>query len=50
MGLRLLEPGDPCPICGQPIITHDPNALLVLSEIADFLECKDHEEVGRGER
>lgn len=27
----VLKPGDPCPCCGQPIITHDPDKLLLLS-------------------
>lgn len=30
----ILKPGDPCPCCGQPIKTEDPDMLLVLSWIA----------------
>lgn len=35
--LTRLKPGDPCPICGQPIKTEDPEALFVLSVLADLI-------------
>lgn len=31
---NILKPGDPCPCCGQPILTHDPDKLLLLSWLA----------------
>lgn len=31
--MEILKPGDPCPCCGQPIKTTDPEALLLLSYI-----------------
>lgn len=33
-----LRPGDPCPICGQPIKTDDPEALFVLSVLANLID------------
>ena len=36
--LTQLKPGDPCPICGQPIQTEDPEALFVLSALADLID------------
>lgn len=36
--LTQLRPGDPCPICGQPIKTEDPEALFVLSVLADLID------------
>ena len=36
--LTQLRPGDPCPICGQPIKTDDPEALFVLSVLADLID------------
>lgn len=32
--MEILKPGDPCPCCGQPIKTTDPEALLILNYIA----------------
>lgn len=34
----LLKPGDPCPICGKPIKTEEPETLLFLSKLAEFME------------
>lgn len=31
---KLLKPGDPCPCCGMPIKTNDPDKLLVLNWLA----------------
>lgn len=31
---KRLKPGDPCPCCGQPIQTSDPDRLLFLSWLA----------------
>lgn len=28
---QLLQPGDPCPCCGEPILTTDPLKLVMLS-------------------
>ena len=36
--IKYLKPGDPCPICGQPIKTEDPEALFVLSVLANLIE------------
>ena len=36
--IKYLKPGDPCPICGQPIKTEDPDALCVLSILANLIE------------
>lgn len=51
--MKLLQQGDPCPCCGQPIKTDDPDVLQLLTaiserrclprtlaEIKDFLETK----------
>lgn len=32
--MRLLKTGDPCPCCGQPIRTDDPDRLLALNWLA----------------
>ncbi len=31
----MLQTGDPCPCCGQPIKTRDPELLLLLTYIRD---------------
>jgi len=36
--LTQLRPGDPCPICGQPIQTEDSEALFVLSVLANLID------------
>ena len=36
--LTQLKLDDPCPICGQPIQTEDPEALFVLSVLADLID------------
>lgn len=43
---NLLKPGDPCPCCGQPIITDDPEALLALSWIAWMKDQKSRPVTG----
>lgn len=30
---KILKPGDPCPCCGQPIKTQDPEILRLLTYI-----------------
>lgn len=32
---KMLRTGDPCPCCGQPIKTTDPDILAVLTHIRD---------------
>lgn len=32
--MKLLKPGGPCPCCGQPIKSRDPDALELLTRIA----------------
>lgn len=34
--IRLLHPGDPCPCCGQPIKTREPERLWLLSWISQY--------------
>lgn len=33
--IKMLQPGDPCPCCGQPIKTKDPDILALLTHIRD---------------
>lgn len=42
----LLKPGDPCPCCGEPILTSDPDRLLLLSWLAQELEGRIGENDG----
>lgn len=35
MASPMLQPGDPCPCCGQPIKTKDPDILALLTHIRD---------------
>lgn len=35
--MKILHRGDPCPCCGQPIKTKDPEILLLLSVIAAYV-------------
>ena len=37
----MLNPGDPCPLCGEPIKTADPCTLQVLSILKHYLEHPD---------
>lgn len=37
---KLLRPGDPCPCCGEPIKTKDPDTLLLLSLIRDNIKYR----------
>lgn len=37
---KLLKTGDPCPCCGEPIKTKDPDALLLLSLIRDNIKYR----------
>ena len=32
--MRMLETGDPCPCCGQPILSEDPAVLAMLTRVA----------------
>ena len=43
----MLKQGDICPCCGNPIATDDPRALMILTEIAEYLN--DKKEEGKGE-
>ncbi len=36
--MKKLKPGDPCPCCGKPIKTRDPERLEFLSLMAEWLE------------
>lgn len=48
----MLKQGDPCPCCGQPIKTKDPDMLALLTRIRDsqcnvrefmmYMEAKHH--------
>ena len=33
--IKMLKTGDPCPCCGQPIKTKDPDMLALLTYIRD---------------
>ena len=33
--MKILKPGDPCPCCGQPIKTRNPELLALLTQIAE---------------
>lgn len=35
----MLKPGDRCPLCGQPIKSHDPDVLALLTEIKHYLSA-----------
>lgn len=37
----LLKPGDPCPLCGQPIQTADEAALRALTLLREYLDIND---------
>lgn len=47
-GMALLKPGDPCPCCGEPILTNDPEKLLLLSWIGRQLEKDRKNRPGSG--
>lgn len=50
--IKMLRTGDPCPCCGQPIKTKDPDILAFLTHIRDsgcnvrefmmYMEAKNH--------
>lgn len=42
MDKPILKPGDPCPCCGQPIKTKDPDMLALLTHIRDS-RCNNRE-------
>ena len=39
--MKLLKKGDPCPCCGQPIPTDDPERLMFLSWFLSDEETDD---------
>ncbi len=39
--MKILKPGDPCPCCGNPIKTTDPDDLYVLSVLAAWAEKRE---------
>jgi len=39
--MKILHKGDPCPCCGSPILTDDPERLLVLSWLAQYPTIRD---------
>lgn len=45
---QFLKPGDPCPCCGMPIKTDDPDKLLALNWLAWAMgkQKKDRPEAG----
>lgn len=46
-----LRTGDPCPCCGQPIKSKDPDVLRLLNWIRDQMQCcTDLLGIVRGER
>lgn len=48
MSAELLKPGDPCPCCGRPIKTSDPDKLLALSWLAGVLSSNKKCRPGSG--
>ena len=48
MSTELLKPGDPCPCCGQPIKTSDPDKLLALGWLAGVLGSGEKRRPGDG--
>ena len=40
-----LKTGDPCPCCGQPIKTRDPELLALLTQIAEKKHFPTAEEI-----
>lgn len=47
--MKILQTGDPCPCCGQPIKSKDPEVLYLLSWIAQMnhLPCAEEIDVIR---
>ena len=43
--METLKTGDPCPCCGQPIKSKDPNVLRLLSWIASHRRLPSVEEI-----
>ena len=43
--MKILETGDPCPCCGQPIKSKDPEVLYLLSWIAQMDRLPSIEEI-----
>lgn len=39
--MKILKPGEPCPCCGNPIKTTDPDDLYVLSVLAVWAEKRE---------
>lgn len=37
----LLKPGDPCPLCGQPIEATDEGTLRALTLLREYLDIAD---------
>lgn len=42
--MRTLKTGDPCPCCGMPIKSTDPDKLRMLAMLADFMELYAREQ------
>lgn len=49
---QILKPGDPCPCCGQPILTEDPDKLLLLTYLGRVLSAdrKSRPEAGAADQ
>lgn len=45
--MKTLKTGDPCPCCGRPIKTKDPDVLYLLSWIADHRRLPMAEEIDK---
>ena len=46
---KILKPGDPCPCCGMPIKTDDPDRLLALNWLAYVMgKGAAHEKIDAG--
>lgn len=45
LDMKLLKPGDPCPCCGRPIKTRDPERLALLTWISRKARFPTAEEI-----
>ena len=43
VNIVMLKPGDPCPLCGQPIQTADEGTLRALTLMREYLDIADVE-------
>lgn len=44
--MKKLKPGDPCPCCGRPIKTRDPDVLRLLGWVQEHGRLPTAQEIG----